>query len=220
MPALPSVPNVVRVDWLWDDGSDNNVSTRNYFRYSGSAPTSADCVTLAADIYADMSAHDDLWSAATVLTGTRVIDLSSPSGGVGEHAQSTPGTIAFNELPGGVAMLVNYVIGRRYRGGKPRSYFPFGSSEQIFTRQQWQAAFVTAVDSGLAAYFSAVIGTTVGGTTLTEHVNISYYEGFTVVTNPVTHRARNVPTVRAVPVVDNILSFAASSRPASQRRRN
>jgi hypothetical protein len=117
-------------------------------------------------------------------------------------------------------MLVNYVIGRRYRGGKPRSYFPWGSSQEIFTRQSWNPTFVTNVDSGLAAYFSAVIGTTVGGTTLTEHVNVSYYSGFTVVTNPVTHRARNVPTVRAVPVVDNILSFAASSRPASQRRRN
>jgi hypothetical protein len=49
---------------------------------------------------------------------------------------------------------------------------------------------------------------------------VSYFLGFTVVTNPVTHRARNVPTARAVPLVEPVTSVVGSAKVASQRRRN
>jgi hypothetical protein len=177
-------------------------------------------VTLAADIYNFQSAAAGLWVSGTQLVGTKVTDLSSSTGGLGEHAQSTDGSRPGGQLPGGTCVLVGFVIARRYRGGKPRSYFPWGSETDLNIRQQWFPELTNAVDSGLATYFSSVIGTTVGSLTITEHVNISYYEGFTSVQNPVTHRWRNIPTPRAVPLVDNILSFSASLRPSSQRRRN
>lgn len=220
MPALPNIPNVLRADLLWIDGGDVSISTRQFYRYSGSAPDSVDATALAADIYGAASAMDANWSTQAHLSGVRVTDLSSGSGGQGEHAQDTPGTDTGTVLSGGTAALVNFVIARRYRGGKPRSYFPWGTGDKLSTPQTWTGAFVTQIDSSLATYFSAVIGLTEGSTTLTQHVNVSYYDGFTVVTNPVTGRARNVPKLRTVPLVDNIASFAASSRPASQRRRN
>lgn len=220
MPALPTIPNVLRVDWQWSDASDINVSTRSFFRYSGPAPDSADCVTLAADIYALQSALAGQWGEGTDLIGTKVTDLSSSSGGVGEHAQDTPGTRTGSILAAGTAVLVNFVIGRRYRGGKPRSYFPMFTSTDLVGRNAWQGASVSGLDSALSTYFAGVLGTGVGSLTITGHVNVSYYQGFTVVTSPTTGRARNVPKLRAVPQVDDILSYSVSTRPASQRRRN
>lgn len=220
MPPLPSVPNVLRADLLWSDGSDTDVRTRQFFRYSGGPPTATDAVALAADIYSPASAMAALWSANTDLTGVEVTDLSNPAGGQGVHAQTTAGTRVGSDLAGGTALVVGYVIQRRYRGGKPRSYFPWFTAADLTSRQTWNATDLGIVDSDLATYFAAVIGLSSGTTTITDHVNVSYYEGFTVVTNPTTGRARNVPKLRSVPVVDVIQSFAARAQPGSQRRRN
>lgn len=220
MPPLPSVPNVLRADLLWSDGSDTSVRTRQFYRYSGGPPNASDAVALAADIYSPASAMAALWSTNTDLTGVEVTDLSSPAGGQGLHAQSTAGTRVGSDLAGGTALVVGYVIQRRYRGGKPRSYFPWFTSADLTSRQQWNSTDLGIVDSDLATYFAAVIGLTEGTTTITDHVNVSYYDGFTVVTNPTTGRARNVPKLRTTPVVDVIQSFAARPTPGSQRRRN
>lgn len=220
MPPLPSVSNVLRADLLWNDGSDTDCRTRMFFRYSGGAPNPTDAVTLAADIYSPASAMAALWSTNTQLTGVEVTDLSSPTGGQGLHAQSTTGTRVGADLAGGTCVVVGYVVQRRYRGGKPRNYFPWFTAADLTTRQTWNPTDLTIVDSDLATYFAAVIGLSSGSTTITDHVNVSYYDGFTVVTNPSTGRARNVPKLRTTPVVDVISSFAARSNPGSQRRRN
>lgn len=220
MPPLPNVPNVVKSQLLWSDSADNDVRTTLFFRYSGGSPTGTDCNALAADIYSAIAAMVGQWTASTQLTGVEVTDLSSPSGGQGLHAQSTAGTRAGSDLAGGTCVVVGYVIGRRYRGGKPRSYLPFFSASDLTTRQQWTAGDLTALDSALATAFAAIIGSSSGSTTLTDHVNVSYYDGFTVVTSPTTGRARNVPKLRTTPVVDVITSFGARSQPGSQRRRN
>lgn len=220
MPPLPSVPNVIRVDHLWDDGSDTGAMSRQFFSYSGSPPNSAACVDLAAGIFNHMGTCAECWDENTALIGVKVTDLSSPSGGVGEHAQTQNGIRAGTPLSASSAVLVNYLIGRRYRGGKPRNYLPWGQSGDLNNKTQWAGAFLTLVNSDLSGYFSGVIGTTSGGTTISQHVNVSYYDGFTVITNPVTGRARNVAKLRSSPLVDVILSYAASPRVASQRRRN
>lgn len=219
MPPLPSVPNVLKSDLQWSLPGVALVRTRNYFRYSGGAPTSTDATALAADIYGAMSPHAVLWTDAVNLVGVEVTDLSSPTGGQGVHAQSTPGTRGVTDLPANATVLVNYLISRRYRGGKPRSYFPFFTQADIVTPTSWDPTALTAVDSAMSAFFGAVIGSISGSTTITDHVNISYYEGFTIFNPGGGKRARNVATPRTTPLVDVISSFAASARIASQRRR-
>jgi hypothetical protein len=220
MPPLNPVPNVLKCQLLWSDSSDNDVRTTWFFRYSGGPPTATDCNNLAADIYSAVEAMVGNWTATTQFTGVEVTDLSSPSGGQGLHSQSTSGTRVGGDLAGGTAVVVGYVITRRYRGGKPRSYFPFFSSSDLVSRQQWSAGDLSILDGDLATCFAAIIGATSGSTTITDHVNVSYYTGNRVVTNPITGRARNVPQPRAVPVVDVITSFGARVQPGSQRRRN
>jgi hypothetical protein len=161
--------------------------------------------------------HLDNFSA---LTGVRCIDLSSPTGAEGEHAQASPGTGGVDILPGATCLLMRYVINRRYRGGKPRSYFPFGVQTDLSTRQQWGTGFLTDIDGKYAAAHTAILALSSGSTVITDQVNVSYYEGFTVQTSPSTGRATNVPKRRTTPLVDTIVSFSASGTPASQRRRN
>lgn len=56
---------------------------------------------------------------------------------------------------------------------------------------------------------------------LINQVNVSYYEGFEVVTDPVTGRSRNVPQLRpGGPVVDKITGFSINPKLGSQRLRN
>jgi hypothetical protein len=219
MTPLPPVSGVLRVDTLWSDISDANVQSRLFYSYSGSAPDPSDAQSLAADVYghaADLAAN---WHEQVQLTGVRVTDLSSSSGAVGEHEESTVGTLSGNLLPASACLLINYVVGRRYRGGKPRSYYPWGDASSMGSNNVWTTGFVNSVSTNYAAFLAAVIGLSSGSTTLQNHVNVSYYDGFTVVTNPVTGRARNVSKQRTSPVVDLVTTWAVSTRIRSQRRR-
>lgn len=218
MPALPTVPNVLRADLHWSISSDVNARTSLFFAYSGTAPNGTDCESLANTIVTAMGSWGEYWDVDTTLLGCTVTDLSSSSGGVGAHNVSIAGTRP-NPMSGATSVLVNYQISRRYRGGKPRSYLPWGDAGDIGNRQTWNATRVGLWGTALAEFFAACIGATAGGTTISQHVNVSYYSGFTVITSPTTGRARNVPTLRGTPVVSTISSFTVSTKIANQRRR-
>lgn len=220
MPPLPAVPNVLRVQQGWSASSDTTILSTQYYRYSGGPPTTTDAQTFAADIYSLWAGNAGLWDPTTFLDGVTVTDLSSSGGALGGHAQTTDGTRVGGPLPGSACALVAYSITRRYRGGKPRNYLPWGTDDDVNNRQTWIGSFTTAVDSAIAAIRTGTIGLASGTTTITDQVNVSYYDGFTSVQNPVTHRWRNVPTVRAVPVVDTIVTFSVKPNIASQRKRN
>lgn len=219
MPALPLVPDVILAKLLWTDDTDASVSSNVFFRYSGSPPNAAACVALAEDIANAMNPSNVNWHNDTILTGCKVTDLSSASGGVGEYTQSELGALESAPLAGGTALVVGYEITRRYRGGKPRNYFPWGSSASLNGRQAWSPAFIESCTGTLTTFFGDAIGSTSGGTTITDHVNVSYYAGFHVITTP-SGRMKNVSNVRTTPIVDTIVSWGPSARPGSQRRRN
>lgn len=219
MPPLPTVPAVIRADLQWQDAADINVTTRSFWEYSGGPPTSTDCLALAVDLYALVAAQNANWDTETFLSGVKVTDLSSMSGGVGEHAASTVGTATF-AFSAATCVLVNFVITRRYRGGKPRWYLPWGGGGDLTTKQEWTPAFITAVTSAVSAIRTGFIGSTSGSTAVENQVNVSYYAGFTAVENPITHRWRNVPNLRATPDVNVINSYSVNGLCSSQRRRN
>lgn len=221
MPALPPVASVLKLSLLWTLGSDTDASTRLYWLYSGTPPTNATCVSLSSNINGIVSTNlAALFPSATVYRGCEVTDLTSSTAGTGITSVTTPGTRSGGILPAGVNMLVNYSLGRRYRGGKPRSYYPFGVSTDVTTEQTWTSAFITATTTALTNFNTAMNVLTVTGCSLTRQVNISYYQGFTAVENTVTGRWRNVPKQRTTPLTDSITSFTANQKFGSQRRRN
>lgn len=220
MPPLPTIPNVLKTQLEWIDSNDSSVTSTMFWRYTGSPPNASACANLATALANAFLPLNDLWTETTSLIGVKATDLSDTSGGVGTVTVSQVGDLIGPDVAGGTCVCVSYLINRRYRGGKPRNYFPFGNSSSLNGRQAWGPTFIGNVASGIATAISTFIGTTESGTTIASHANVSYYDGFTVVTNPITGRARNVPKLRTVPEVDDIVGRNVLGRPASQRRRN
>jgi hypothetical protein len=222
MPALPPYPNVLKVRTLWTVGADSDVGTTLHFKYTGTAPSDATCTTLATSIYTAADTNlAALVNTANTLDGVQVQDLSSATAGFGEHLTVSDGSRAGEPLPAQTCLLYSSAIARRYRGGKPRTYWCFGSASDVLNPSAWDSSFVSAAQGGLDAYIAAISALSSGGTILGEQVSISYYSGFTAVTNPITGRTRDVPTVRSVAIApDPVLSNVARGTPATQRRRS
>lgn len=220
MPALPNIPLVLRAQLHWQDNADTHVTSTLFFRYSGTAPNGTACNALAHDIDDAFAPVATQWSNETSLIGCVVTDLSTNMGGEGSDTTSVPGTDSGTQLAGGTCLIANYQIGRRYRGGKPRNYFPWGTSSDLNGRQLWTTSFASACQSALSDAIAAITGESSGGTTITAHCNVSYYQGSRVVTSPTTGRARNVPILRTTPQVDDITGITINPAPGSQRRRN
>lgn len=218
MPALPTIPNMLKIRLLWSISSDTDASTGLFFAYSGSPPNNTACNAFASAAHSAFGAFGEDWDVDTTLTAVECTDLSSASGGVGVFSGSVAGNLEA-PISGASSLLCNYQIARRYRGGRPRSYFPWGDQSVIGNRQTWSAGFVAATETHIGDAIAGIVGQSSGGTTIQQHSNVSYYDGFTVVTSPTTGRSRNVPKLRSVPLVDTIIGHTVSTRIANQRRR-
>lgn len=221
MATLPPVPNVVQANLLFYVGNDIEAMVRTFIAYTGSAPTSAAATALAADVQGQMAAHfpaimPGTWGSR----GCEITDLSSPTGGQGEHLANVAGTHAGNANPPSAALVYNLQIGRRYRGGKPRNFWPFGVNGDIDASGQWDATNIAVYTTALNAFWTAVNGQTSGGCVLGGQVNVSYYLGYTNQAYGTPTKYRRIPTLRAVPVVDPVVSRSASLIVGSVRRRN
>jgi hypothetical protein len=221
MPATPPVPNVIRCKLGWHVGEDLTVSNSLDFLYTGGPPSPTDCVALATAARTAMAT--DLLALLPIAASSTFVsmeDLSSTSGSFGELAGVEAGTRAGATLTASACVLSNYTISRRYRGGKPRSYWPFGTSTDLADASTWSAASQTAFTTAIQAWLNAVRVLASGTTTLTQHVNVSYYQGFTAVVNPITGRTKDVAKLRTGgPVVDIITGMTVNLKPGVQRRR-
>jgi hypothetical protein len=220
VPALPAVPNVLRVTLLATMGSDVDVLNRFYLQYAGTAPTNAQLSTLAAGIGTDWGT--DLKAkaiSAYILEEVEITDLSSPTGALGTATIGTAGTRAGSAIAAGSAVVLQFHIARRYRGGHPRIYLPYFGDTDVVTPQTWGAASLTALVSSWNAFITAILARTWAGGTLSAQVNVSYYQGFHNVTLP-SGRETSKPTLRGTPVVDLVASVSANPHICSQRRRN
>jgi hypothetical protein len=219
MPALPDVPSVLRFDMHFTIGEDLHAKDRFFMSYTGTAPTNAQLTTLAGAV---ATAYDtDLKNQAAAdrtLTEIVITDLTSATASVGSDAVAIVGTLAGPGLPGNISTLESLGVTRRYRGGHPRIYWPFGGESVQLDDQKWTVAFVNGLDTQLALFYTAVKAAVWAGGGVLSQVNVSYYEGFTVHTG-VTGRARNVSTVRLVPLIDPVVGHQVRQGLASQRKR-
>lgn len=204
---------------IYTDQSGTLAGSRFYLSYSGSAPTAGNCSTLATDISTAFGSHlaslpTNNWS----LTEVDVLDIATDTGLSGQWN----GTVACSggtvPLTKSTAINVEYDIARRYRGGKPRMFLPGGNQPELVDFSHWSSSFVTAVNTGIAAFFAEIEALTVGAMGTLAHVNLSYYKGFTNITNS-SGRERAVPTYRTVALHDNVEGYACKAEVGSQRRR-
>jgi hypothetical protein len=220
MPALPDVAKVVKIAAIWSDGVNTDIVTRWYEQYTGSAPSSTQLNSFCSDVHADIQG-DFSYATSDALTLGRVhaIDLSSPTGAEGDWLGAVAGTNTDPPNALDVAQVVSYEIARRYRGGHPRGYWPLGSAAALSTPQRWEPTYLASIQSNMEDFFGGLPGHVWSGGGTLQHVNVSYFSGFTVVTDPITGRARNVPTVRGTPLVDAVTAYVARAHIGTQRRR-
>jgi hypothetical protein len=221
MPALPSFTGGMRVAFKWIVGSDPVALSRIFLTYSGIAPTPADLITLADVFVTSFTTNlQDKFATTNGLEQVEITDLSSPTGAVCESTTGpVMGTEAGETLPGATCLLILYGLDRRYRGGHPRSYVPAFTHEDLDTEQSWEPGSLTAFIPAWTDFIESAVGSMWAGGGVPTNVNVSYFEGFTPVQNPITLRWRNVPKVRTTPVVDTIASISANTAPCFQTRR-
>lgn len=207
MPPLPSPGNVVKVltqgklydaEWLniW------------YVGWSGATPDSGTLESYLTTAW--KPEWDTIFGAQASTESTTdlytAIDLSSDTGAEASASDSQEGSRTGDVAPGSACVVASLEINRRYRGGHPRKYLPFGTAGTYASASSkfWDSGFIDSVQTDLAAFISAVGGRTEGSTNFTEVVSVSYYTG---------------GALRVTPVVDAVTSVAVRTRICSQRRR-
>lgn len=219
MPRLAFVPNVCKAQLQWQNDSGNTLYNNVFLKYSGGPPDASEALTLAEAVFTAAGNFAGDCHTTVVLTGCRVTDLSSDETGDALHSGSTTGTLEGGDLPSSTSALLNFTIGRRYRGGKPRNYFPFGDDSKLADPRTWSGGFITSVTADWSTFIGAVLGTVAGSTTVTTHVNVSYYSGSTGSIVDGGNRGKTTPTRRTDPQVDDIIGFSMAPRLGTQRRR-
>lgn len=217
-PPLPAIPCLrVRLDYT--QGDSFLAGSRFYLSYAGSAPTAANCAAIAAGI-----ASSWLGDVATIvdeaftLSEVDVLDIATYTGLSGQANVSDAGTRSGTSLPAQVALNVEFDIARRYRGGKPRIFFPPGVAADLQTPGTWNSTYLGDVATAMSGFWPAIEAISVGAVGALNHVNLSYYQGFTNITNS-SGRTRAAPKYRATALVDNVEGYAAKSVLGSQKRR-
>lgn len=207
MPALPVVPNVIKaeIEGTYHDAKWVNIY---YVQYTGGAPAATDLqnwidnqITNALPKYADEMSVDN------EITSVKATDLASDTGATDTEAASVFGVRTGDFMPAGVAMVGSLEIGRRYRGGHPRKYLPWGTAGTMASGStiDWDSGFIADCQTKFhSILFDNFIGTTSGSTNWVNNVNVSYRTG-------------GAPRVTAQ--VDVVTSVVIRQRICSQRRR-
>lgn len=223
---MATPPNVnavrVRLDYLQSDGYLGG--SRFFLAYAGSTPTAGNLNTLATDVASAWNSNlAQLVNADWTLDEVDCLDLSSDLGFSGYASPTDAGTLSGTALPAEVATGIEYNIGRRYRGGKPRMYLPGTVSEKMGTLGKWDSAWITAVNTDVAAFFAALEALSIGSMGALTHVNCSFYQGVDKNQPPTgTWRGpgyKYPPKYRTTVQVDTVTGYACKAEISSQRRR-
>jgi hypothetical protein len=205
MPALPDVPGVIKFELLWTQAG---IPCANVIHasFTGGTPTAENLIAFASDVAGSLW-QVGLYSGyptSTVLVGVKATDLTTSSSAVGEYASGVAGTFEGGELPAQAAVLVNYQITRRYRGGHPRLYMVPPNSELLAGPSEWDSTILTELGARMTAVLSTLSSDVQDSIDLTGQVCVSYRDG-------------DAP--RVDPLVEPITGLVVSPIMATQRRR-
>lgn len=221
MPPLPSPGNVIRISFYISDESGVPAGSRIYAQYSGSPITQTNINALATNVASEWNSELAAMTATTdTLDSIECQDLSSDTGVVGVATPSDAGTRSGTAMPASVCANIGHVIDRHYRGGKPKTFLRCGVIGDLHSSETntWADAFVSDLKTAWQAFIAGVIAT--ANCNIGNVVNVSYYQSFTPVLNPVTGRTRDVPKLRmGGPQVDTITDAVVRAKLGSQRRR-
>lgn len=219
MPPLPSVSKVIRFDLRQSFGGNTRILDHLFLRYSGTlsqTDLATVLATMSAAWAAQMSSQMSVNHSLTSIQGT---DLTSNLGAQAVNSSAHAGTQAGTDLPCAVALVVEFKIARRFRGGHPRIYLTGQQAGRTATPKTWSAAVISGVATNFAAFIAAACATPPAAVGTLTHTTVHYFAGFTNKTFP-SGRSRAVPVVLATPTFDDVVGYVVNPIIASQRRRN
>lgn len=206
MPPLPFAPNCLKVRHIGTIGP-GEFGMIHHFRHSHAGDvTDVEASTIATDFSTNWNTNIvGLFSNQVILKQVVVEGLNSGTDGEGAWGGAIPGTGAAGTMSAAVAVLEKDTIGRRYRGGHPRHYWPAPSEGNLADPTHLTDAYVAFFQAQLDAWVGQAlvdIGTVLTGTA--DFVNVSYYTAH---------------ALRPVPVIDSITGWSIEKMVATQRRR-
>lgn len=179
--TLPPLPDrsTLHVELVYEPPDANEAGSRFFLRYAGSAPSPANCVSIAGDIGTAWASNmNSLVPANWSLNKVIVSDITTRMGNFGEDDTLHTGTRSGTEIPQQVATNVEFKLQQKYRGGKPRIYLPPGVNSDVVNDVHWTDDFIAAVNSGVAGFFTDVQAISVGSVGALTHTMVSFYHLF------------------------------------------
>lgn len=219
-PPLPASP-CVRVGVSGTSLGGTSWGSRFYLSYSGSAPSGANCNTLASDIAGSWNTNmSPEYHGNWTLTEVDVLDIATHMGFSGQADVSHAGTRSGSPMSANDAMNVEFGIAQRYRGGKPRIYLPPGVEGDLTDDAHWSGSFANGAATAFAALQTAIAALSIGSMGTLAHVNLSYYKGYNTATPPWRGPGFKYPPMyRDSALVLPITGYFGKTIVGSQRRR-
>jgi hypothetical protein len=189
--------------------------------YTGTSPTTAQLTTIADTVAAEWGTHlAGLTRSADALTVVECVDLKNPGTISGEWIGSTSGTRSGTASTSGIAVALAFSPDHRYRGSRPKAFLPMGVDADLASLQHWGSTFLTAVETGWAAFYAGILSTDTSGIALGSQVSVHYIgPPYTIKPNSGNTRAHAVGTPVDPPAVYATLAVVAAPKVGSQRKR-
>lgn len=220
MPTPPPVPNVIKFRITGTLPNEAAWGVGLYTGYSGGTPSPADVLSFCEQLGVIWNGNFADFQSDTVITNSvDGIDLSSDDGAGNTAVVDYPGANSDAAVSNQIAALVKYDIARRYRGGKPKMFFPGVSVNFVADAAHFTTELVNDLGTAFGNFAGQVAEIAESGIALVGIVNVSRYQGFTAVENVITGRYRNVPKYRLDPLVDSVGGFTVDPLMATQKRR-
>jgi hypothetical protein len=146
------------------------------------------------------------------------MDIAKKDGAVGFNLSVIAGGKTGPALDASTCALQGFLINYRYRGGKPRIYWPFGVAADLQSPRLWNQAFIDAWTAG-AQQFWNFLPSTQAGTNFDAHYSVHFYSGPLPNTDTGSYVPKNVPMLDQTPATHLVTNYSYNPVPANQKRR-
>jgi hypothetical protein len=211
---------VIKVQLVWQIGTDGNCMNVLHYQYGGSAPAASDLTAIGNHMVASWgTAQGAVFSTRDSLANVILTDLAGTTGQQAEVVAGKAGTDISGAISQQSATVMAFEVNARYRGGHPRAYFPPMTTRVMQDGLHWTAAGASAFNSAIETFLSSIVGFASGATNVLQQVAISYYQGHTW--SPPDHLGNyhKIPTRRSPPLVLPVTSWVTRTVIGNQRRR-
>ena len=186
MPPLPDAPGVMKFAFDGNTTSSSLWSVIIHWAYTGSPPDESDATDTATYAYNEFTQIMTNVTSDFTLTQCTMTPLDNNMTNVGTYVHATQGGLAEEgTMTAQTAVLVNYTIAARWRGGRPRSFMPPMGAAQLNNTSYWHSEDLANYQDNLTTFFSNLQGHNQGAITLGLPGCLSYISGGEPRTPPV-----------------------------------